>query len=145
MKRELGILLALAAGVAGCAGANQTAPASKDAYVYQSNEAGLPGGAFDQANKVTITGTVREFQYTNPRSWLKVAVTDSGSKETVWGFVGNGPSGMLRAGIKVTSFQPGDKVTVVGLPLKDGRHAAVLVNVTKADGTLFEAAPRDPA
>ena len=92
---------------------------------------------FDNNKSVTLEGTVKEFQYTNPHSWLVVNVPDASGKVTEWSFEAEGPSTLLRAGIKKSSLMPGDKVTVKGHPLKDGRPGAGLMNVTKADGTVL--------
>ena len=47
---------------------------------------------FDLEKTITVTGVVREFQYTNPHSWLLVDVTDKNGKVTTWGFEGGGPT-----------------------------------------------------
>jgi hypothetical protein len=103
------------------------------------------GSMFDPTKTVTIEGTVKEFQYTNPHSWLQVVVTTPDGKATEWGFEAEGPSTLLRAGIKAKSLQPGDKVTVIGHPMKDGRTAGSLMQVTKADGTVLSPRARPQA
>ena len=103
------------------------------------------GAMFDAAKEVSMAGTVKEFQYTNPHSWLVVNVPDASGKVTEWSFEAEGPSTLLRAGIKKSSLMPGDKVTVKGHPLKDGRPGAGLINVTKADGTVLSPRPGAPA
>jgi uncharacterized protein DUF6152 len=92
---------------------------------------------YDRNADVELTGTVREFQYTNPHSWLFVQVVDKAGQTVDWGFEAEGPSTLLRAGIKVSLLKPGEKVTVKGHPLKDGRPAALLVSVTKTDGSVL--------
>ena len=92
---------------------------------------------YDRNADVELTGTVREFQYTNPHSWLFVQVVDKEGQTVDWGFEAEGPSSLLRAGIKVSLLKPGEKVTVKGHPLKDGRPAALLVSVTKDDGSVL--------
>jgi uncharacterized protein DUF6152 len=92
---------------------------------------------YDRNADVELTGTVREFQYTNPHSWLFVQVMDKAGQTVDWGFEAEGPSTLLRAGIKVSLLKPGEKVTVKGHPLKDGRPAALLVSVTKTDGSVL--------
>jgi hypothetical protein len=99
---------------------------------------------FDHDKKVTLQGTVKEFQYTNPHSWLQIMVVGPDGKTTEWGFEAEGPSTLLRAGIKAKSFMPGDKVTVVANPMKDGRPAGALITVTKADGTVLSPRPSGP-
>jgi hypothetical protein len=100
------------------------------------------GAMFDQEKKVTLQGTVMEFQYTNPHSWLQIMVSGPDGKQTEWGFEAEGPSTLLRAGIKAKTFVPGEKVTVVGHPMKDGRAAGGLISVTKADGTVLSPRPQ---
>jgi hypothetical protein len=98
---------------------------------------------FESEKTVTLNGTVKEFEYTNPHAWLWVVVTDDKGEETLWGFEAEGPSTLMRAGIKKNSLQPGDAVTVIARPLRDGRPAGAWVSVTKADGTVL--APRPSA
>ncbi len=99
---------------------------------------------FDQSKTVTVTGNVKEFQYTNPHSWLQVLAAGKDGKATLWGFEAEGPSSLLRAGIKFSTFMPGDKVTVMAHPMKDGRPAGLLMNVTKADGKVYSPAAKKP-
>jgi hypothetical protein len=100
------------------------------------------GAMFDSTKEVSLAGTVKEFQYTNPHSWLVVNIPDASGKVTEWSFEAEGPSTLLRSGIKKSSLMPGDKVTVKGHPLKDGRPGAGLVSVTKADGTVLTPSAR---
>jgi len=105
--------------------------ASATAFAHHS------GAMFESEKTVTLNGTVKEFEYTNPHSWLWVVVKDEKGEETLWGFEAEGPSTLMRAGIKRNSLQPGDVVTVTARPLRDGRPAGAWVSVTKADGTVL--------
>ena len=92
---------------------------------------------YDRDNEVELAGTIKEFQYTNPHSWLIVAVVGKDGKTVDWGFEAEGPSTLLRAGIKISSLKPGEEVVVKGRPMKDGRPAAGLVSAAKADGSVL--------
>ena len=96
---------------------------------------------FETEKTVTVSGTVEEFAYVNPHAWLYVVVTDDNGEETLWGFEAEGPSALMRAGIKNNTLRPGDLVTVTARPLRDGRPAGALVSVTKADGTVLAPHP----
>ena len=96
---------------------------------------------FDHTKKITLVGNVKEFQYTNPHSWLQVVGKGPDGKVQLWGFEAEGPSTLLRAGIKASTFKPGDKVTIVANPMKDGRPAGALLTATKADGTIYSPRP----
>jgi Family of unknown function (DUF6152) len=100
------------------------------------------GAMFESEKTITLKGAVKEFEYTNPHSWLWVVVTDDKGQETLWGFEAEGPSTLMRAGIKRNSLQPGDAVTVTARPLRDGRPAGAWVSVTKTDGTVLAPRPR---
>jgi Family of unknown function (DUF6152) len=99
------------------------------------------GNMFDDKKEVTVTGVVKEFQYTNPHSWLLVDVKDKSGKVTTWGFEAEGPSTLQRAGIRPSEFPVGTKLTITGRPMKDGRPAAIWESAVRADGKKFN--PRE--
>lgn len=89
------------------------------------------GAMFDDGKTVTLTGVVKDFQYTNPHSWLLVDVKGSDGKVTTWGFEAEGPSTLLRAGIRKSDFKAGTPVTISGHPMRDGRPAAAWMKATR--------------
>ena len=93
---------------------------------------------FDHDSEVTVSGVVKEFQYTNPHSWLLVDVTDEDGTVTTWGFEAEGPSTLMRAGIRKSDFSPGTEITITGNPMHDGRPAALWVRATRGDGKDFD-------
>lgn len=93
--------------------------------------------AFDRTKQVTLTGVVREFQWTNPHAWIQIVVTDEQGREVEWGAECGSPNMMARTGWKRTSLAPGDRVTAVVNPLLDGRPNGALVSVTLPDGTVL--------
>jgi hypothetical protein len=100
---------------------------------------------FDHSKTITLHGTVKNFQFTNPHSWLIVIVTGADGKPVEWGFEAEGPSTLLHAGILPKSFRPGDKVTVTANPMRDGRPAGALNSVVMADGSVYRTRPAPPA
>jgi hypothetical protein len=75
---------------------------------------------FDMKKEMTITGVVKDFQWTNPHIWIDVLTKDSSNKEIVYS-VECGPTGMsLHSGWTRNSFKAGDQVTIVVHPLRDG-------------------------
>lgn len=86
---------------------------------------------FDDKKEITVTGVVKEFQYTNPHSWMLVDVKGPDGKVTTWGFESEGPSTLQRAGIRKTDLVPGTPVTVTGHPMRDGRPAASWIKATR--------------
>ena len=93
--------------------------------------------AFDRSKEVTLTGVVREVQWNNPHTWIQVLVADGKGRQTEWGFECGSPNMMSRTGWKRTTLKEGDRVVVVGNPLKDGRPNALLVRITLPDGRVL--------
>jgi len=97
------------------------------------------GTMFDHDNPQTYTGVVKEFQYTNPHSWLIVDVTNEDGTVTTWGFEAEGPSRIRQSGIRKGDFPPGEEIEITGYPMKDGRPAAAWTHaIRKSDGKEFD-------
>jgi Family of unknown function (DUF6152) len=96
--------------------------------------------AFEAQKTVTLVGTVKEFRWQNPHTWIEIMVPDGKGQEVLWAIELTSPTYLVRAGWKSTTLKAGDKVTVVGRPLKSGEPgSAIFTSVTLADGrTLFE-------
>ena len=107
-------------------------------FVVMPGLAHHSGLMFDAAREVTVDGVVKEFQYTNPHSWLLVDVTDEDGTVTTWGFEAEGPSTLQRAGIRPSDLVPGTRLTITGHPMKDGRPAAAWVDAVREDGRYFD-------
>ena len=71
---------------------------------------------FDDQKEVTLEGTVKEFQYTNPHSWLLVDVTNKDGSVTTWGFEAEGPSTLLRNGVRPADLKFGTKLKITANP-----------------------------
>jgi hypothetical protein len=92
---------------------------------------------FDQSKQLSLKGTVREFQWTNPHAWIHLDVPGTdGTKET-WQVELNSPNNLKRQGWKSTSVKTGDPVTLVLNPLKDGSKGGLFVSVTLPDGSVL--------
>ena len=96
------------------------------------------GAMFEKEKTVTVEGVVKEFQYTNPHSWLLVDVKNKNGTVTTWGFEGEGPSTLQRSGIRPSVFPAGTKVTMTGRPMKDGSPAAIWVLAVRGDGKKYD-------
>ena len=97
---------------------------------------------FESEKTITVEGVVKQFQFTNPHSWLLVDVKDKNGKVTTWGFEAEGPSTLQRAGIRPSDFAAGTKLKITGHPMKDGSPAAIWVDAVRVtDGKRFD--PRE--
>src|SRR5207244_3080261 len=69
---------------------------------------------FDSTKEVTFEGTVKEFQYTNPHSWLLVDVTNKDGSVTTWGCEAEGPSTLMHGQMRASDFTFGTMLTITG-------------------------------
>jgi hypothetical protein len=92
---------------------------------------------FDQSQQLTLKGTVREFQWTNPHAWIHLDVPNASGVKDTWQVELNSPNNLKRQGWKSTSIKPGDQVTLVLNPLKDGSKGGLFVSITLPDGSVL--------
>jgi hypothetical protein len=97
--------------------------------------------AFDRTKEVKLVGTVKEFRWQNPHTWIEVIVLDEKGKEVVWGVELTSPTYLIRAGWKSNIIKPGDKVTVVVNPVRSGEPSGIFRSLTLADGRVFTERP----
>ncbi len=97
--------------------------------------------AFDMSKTITLTGVVKEFQWINPHSWIQMMVTDASGNVVEWSIEMNSPSSLVRQGWKPKTLKPGDQITIITHPLRDGRPGGSLVAATLSDGTRMGGSP----
>lgn len=76
--------------------------------------------AFDMTGEKTVTGVVTKFEYTNPHSWIWLDVKNEQGNVDTWGIEGMSPNYLSRRGWNRNTLKPGDKVTIVLHPTKEG-------------------------
>lgn len=89
---------------------------------------------FDLTKVIDVKGTVKEFHYQNPHSWIVLMPLAGKTPRPEMTIEGNGPGYLVRNGWKRSSLNPGDVVTVSLNPLRDGSPGGSLVKVTFPDG-----------
>ena len=91
---------------------------------------------FDRAKTVVLKGTVLEFQWTNPHSWIELDVAN-GPQTGKWGIELNSPNNLTRQGWRRSSLKAGDVVTVTINPLRDGKKGGLFNSVVLPDGKVM--------
>jgi hypothetical protein len=86
---------------------------------------------------VTLEGTVKEWRWMNPHTWLLMSVEGTDGKVQEWAVEGRPPGILGRAGWSSTILEPGERVTVHASPAKNGDPEGIIARVTKADGTVL--------
>jgi hypothetical protein len=96
---------------------------------------------FDDQQSVTLTGKVKQFQWSNPHCWIQVVV-DEASGPVEWSVEMGSPSQLFRGGWRPSILHAGDPIVLVVRPMRDGSKGGLFVSATRADGTPFESAPK---
>lgn len=89
---------------------------------------------FDQTQKVTLTGTVREFQWTNPHSYIQLVVKNDQGQDEEWSLEMAAPTYLYNRGWRPSSVKAGDTLTVTIAPLRKGGQGGLLLQAATADG-----------
>lgn len=97
---------------------------------------------FDHAREVTVQGTVKSWQWTNPHSWLQVMAPGKDGKVVEQGFEVGSPNTLFRNGWRAETFKPGDKVTLVAYPRRDGTVGGLLVAAKTGSGAWLTWLPK---
>jgi hypothetical protein len=94
---------------------------------------------FDHEKLITVSGTLKEFEYTNPHCWLHIVAVDAATgRSQEWAFEMGSVSQIAAQGWKPDSVKAGDKITITGHPLKDGSRGGQYRTVKLADGRTFQ-------
>jgi len=65
---------------------------------------------------VRIEGTLKEFIWRNPHSFMKVEAPDDKGETQLWVVEGAAPTQLAEGGVTRTTLKPGDHVIITGQP-----------------------------
>jgi hypothetical protein len=91
---------------------------------------------FDHVNRVTVSGTVARFDWTNPHVFIDLEVAD-GAGVRHYSVECASPNVLTRVGWKYSDIKKGDKVTLLINPLRNGQPGGMLESATLADGRVL--------
>ena len=97
--------------------------------------------------KITISGTVSKVEFINPHSYVTLDVKDPSGKMVKWSFELAGPGSLKRSGMSREDrggMKPGDPLTILCFPAKDGSNFGFVQEIHFADGRVFVLDNRDP-
>ena len=96
--------------------------------------------------QITFSGVVTDFQWTNPHIYIEMDVADAGGEVRHWLIECANTTILNRVGWKWNMIKPGDEISVIVSPLRNGEPAALLKRVRLPDGTEFgNGGPAGPA
>ena len=89
---------------------------------------------FDASRDVAVTGVITEFQFIAPHAYILIDVTDESGTVTAWELETTTPGQLIRAGVTPDVIGPGDEISAVGNPTRDGRPLMRLLTITLPNG-----------
>jgi hypothetical protein len=92
------------------------------------------GAAYDSEKSVTLKGTIVNFEWSSPHSQIHLDVTDEKGNVVHWNFECQPPSILMHAGWTKNSLKPGDEVTIVGRPTRNGAPIGIVSKIVFANG-----------
>jgi hypothetical protein len=102
-------------------------------FAIQPATAHHSGAEFSDQVK-EITGTIKEFQFKNPHTWIQVVVDNEGGQKEEWSVEWGAPNSLARQGYRPSTFPAGTKVTMRIHPMRNGAPAGGFVAAKFADG-----------
>ena len=98
-------------------------------------------GVFEPEKKVTVSGTVTDFQFVNPHVLVYMTVKGSDGKDVQWGGELTSPNRLARDERAVKwhkeILKPGDRITVTGHPARNGAPMMDILKIVDAQGTVL--------
>jgi len=92
---------------------------------------------FDRSNPIAVTGTLKQFIWANPHTWIYVMVPDGKGGTDEWDLEGPAVNGLARAGWKPSTLQPGMVVRLKVSPRRDGKIGGEFTSVLQVNGKPF--------
>ena len=89
---------------------------------------------FDMGKEVTVSGTVRQFQWANPHAYIQLITKDDAGRDVEWSMEMGAPMYLYARGWRPRSLRAGMQINVTLNPLRNGRPGGVVRDVTGADG-----------
>ena len=88
---------------------------------------------FDQGKPIELSGTVRQFQWTNPHCYIQLVVEADG-RRTEWNMEMGAPVYLYNRGWRPSTLRAGDQVRITAAPLRSGANGGLVLDVVSLDG-----------
>lgn len=107
------------------------------AFIGSLAEAHHSRAAVDDTKTITIVGTVKEFQATNPHSWLILLVPNAAGGADEWPIEGPNQPGLRKMGLKPDDLRAGTNISVELNPMRSGKPGGAMLRLILADGRVL--------
>lgn len=88
---------------------------------------------FDQSRTISLEGTVRQFQWTNPHCYIQLVVENDG-RQTEWNMEMGAPVYLYNRGWRPSTLKAGDRIRITAAPLRSGANGGLVIAAVSLDG-----------
>jgi hypothetical protein len=88
---------------------------------------------FDQSKTLMLSGTVRQFQWTNPHCYIQLVVEEGGERAE-WNMEMGAPVYLYNRGWRPSTLKAGDRIRITAAPLRSGANGGLVLGVVSLDG-----------
>jgi hypothetical protein len=102
-------------------------------------------GVYDDRQRKTIEGVVKELQFVNPHPFVIVDVREGGEGSQPWRLEMDNRIELIQVGFTGETLRPGDRVVVVGMPSRSQARSLYVRRLDRpSDGFWYEQAGFSP-
>jgi hypothetical protein len=102
-------------------------------------------GVYDGSQRVTIEGTIAEFQFVNPHPFVMVDVADGKAPPRRWRLELDNRHELVAEGMNADTLKPGDRVLAIGSPGRTLPHTMYVRRLDRpSDGFRYEQVGSSP-
>jgi hypothetical protein len=87
---------------------------------------------------VRIEGTLKEFIWRNPHSFMRVEAPDDKGERHLWIIEGAAPQQLTESGLSQSTLRPGDRVIVTGIPGRIAEDHKLLLHTIERPSDGFK-------
>ena len=87
---------------------------------------------------VTIDGTLREFLWRNPHSFMRVEAADEKGQKHIWVIEGAAPQQLTESGLSQSTLRSGDRVIITGIPGRIAEDHKMLLHTIERPSDGFK-------
>ena len=99
---------------------------------------------FDVDKTLTVSGTVKQWEWTNPHSWVVIVAHDPQGGDVEWSIEASSPAVWRRYGATRDMLKPGDSVSILFHPMRSGANGGLLQSLTLSDGRTIDVSKAAP-
>jgi len=116
----------------GCAAALTLLFGTRETFAHHST------AMYDTQNPVTVTGTVKRFEWTNPHAFVFLDVKDEKGNLVEWEVEMMSLNHLRGYGWTSKTVKPGDTLSCTGSPAKSGAPSMIASSMKLPDGRLLK-------